>query len=177
MEVRKRRASGAPGNRFSARRVGRDDVGTWLLVEASVPHVHDEGWVTFVSPNPVLLVVPEGGHWVAATSHTGAKVDLCSAVSVGLDHVEFVDVELDVVWRWGEPARLDDLEEFHALALPEAEAAGYLFEADRIRACVDTGDAPFGAGFRQRLVDLTAPRDPRLQSTWAGAVGPPLSTP
>jgi hypothetical protein len=129
--------------------------------------------VVYLSPNPVLLVVPAGGRWVAATSHTGAKVDLCRGIGRGTDHIEFVDVELDVVWQWGEPARLLDVEEFEALGLPDA--AAFLAEAERIRACVDAGEAPFGRAFRQRLVDLAGPGDPRLRSTWAGAVGPYLA--
>jgi hypothetical protein len=138
--------------------------------------VHDtEGWVIYVSPNPVLLVVPDGGPWVAATSYGGAKVDLCRGIDVEPGFVEFVDVELDVMWRWGEPARIEDVEEFEALGLPEAEASRLFAEADRIRACVDAGDAPFGPAFRQRLVDLAGAGDPLLQSAWATGVGPYLA--
>lgn len=176
-EVSKRRASGVPGVRFTATQVASDEVGTWLLVEPSTPCVHDEGWVVFLSPNPVLLLLPEGGPWVASTSHTGAKVDLCKGVAVEADRVEFVDIELDVVWRWGDPARVEDVEEFVALELPAVEAQRYLVESERIRACVDAGEPPFGASFRQRLVDLSRPADPRLQSTWAGAVAPFLVDP
>ncbi len=171
-EVRKRRASGAPGVRFAATLLGKDEVGTWLMVEPGSPHVHDDGWVEFLSPNPLLLVFPEAGNWVAATTHTGAKVDLCSRISFGSDWVEFVDVELDVVWQWGAPARIDDLEEFHALALAEVESAHYLTEAERIRVAVDDGTAPFGPPFRERLVQLREQRDAALRATWAGAVGP-----
>jgi hypothetical protein len=173
--VRKRRASGAPGGGHSARWLEADDVGTWLLVEPGTPYVHDEGWVFYLSPNPILVVVPDGGHWVASTSHVAAKVDLCSRVVVGPDLVEFVDIELDVVWQWGQPARIEDVEEFRALALAEAEANRYLAEAERIRAAVDAGRAPFGPAFRQRLVDLTGAGDPQLQATWAGGVGPYLA--
>lgn len=172
IEIRKRRASGAPGVRFAATLVGRDQAGTWLLVEPAAPHVHDDGWVEYLSPNPVLLVFPEAGRWVASTSHTGAKVDLCSSITFGFDWIEFVDVELDVVWRWGEPARIDDLEEFQALAMEEAEAGRYLEEAERVRAAVDAGVAPFGPSFRERLVERVEQRDARLLATWAGAVGP-----
>lgn len=171
-EVRKRRASGAPGVRFEATLVVRDEAGTWLLVEPAAPHVHDDGWVEYLSPNPALLVFPEAGHWVASTTHTGAKVDLCSGITFGSDWVEFVDVELDVVWRWGEPARIDDLEEFQELAVEEAESGRYLKEAERIRAAVDSGIAPFGPPFRERLVELREQRDATLLATWAGAVGP-----
>lgn len=135
--------------------------------------MHDGGWVFYLSPNPALLVVPDGGQWVASTSHVAAKVDLCSRVTVGPDVVEFVDVELDVMWEWGEPARIVDLDEFEALALPDA--AGFLAKAQRIREDVDAGRAPFGPAFRQRLVDLAAPGDPLLRSTWAGGVGPNLA--
>ena len=137
--------------------------------------MHDEGWVFYLSPDPVLLVVPDGGYWVASTSHVAAKVDLCSRVTVGPDLVEFVDVELDVVWEWGQPARIEDVEEFRALALPDGEAARYLAEVERIRAAVDAGSPPFGPELRQRLVEITAPCDPLLRSTWAGAVGPNLA--
>ncbi|MGH3849802.1 MAG: DUF402 domain-containing protein, partial [Pseudonocardiaceae bacterium] len=176
-EIRKTRASGAPGSCFQARRLSQDDRGTWLLVEPSTPHVHEDGWVVLVSPNPHLLLVPDSGNWVAATSHTDAKVDLCSRISVGVDNIEFVDVELDVVWRWGEPARLEDIDEFEALALPTDEAASYLREAVRIQAAVDAGRAPLGPSFRQRLVEVAGPPDPLLQSTWATAVGPLLADP
>lgn len=174
-EVRKRRASGAPGVRFAASPVDRDDTGSWLLVEAGTAHVHDDGWVQFLSPNPVLLVIPDTGFWVASTSRTGAKVDLCSQVLSDDDHAEFVDVELDVVWRWGEPPRIDDVDEFHALGLTDGEAGAYLAEADRILALVGAGASPYGPAFRQRLVDLTAPPDAWLAATWAGAVGPNLA--
>lgn len=150
--------------------VGDDE----LLVAPSTPTVHEtEGWVVHLVPYPSLLVVPPSGRWVAATSHTGAKVDLCRQIRRGAEYVEFVDVELDVVWHWGEPARLVDVEEFESLDLPDA--ADYLAEAERIRACVDAGEAPFGPAFRQRLVELAPPGDPLLQRTWAGAVGPLLA--
>jgi hypothetical protein len=142
-------------------------------VGRATPHVHEtEGWVVYVSPNPVLLVIPEGGPWVAATSHTGAKVDLCRSIARGAGYVEFVDLELDVVWRWGEPAQVLDAEEFDALALPDA--AAYQAEAERIRACVDAGEEPFGPAFRGRLVELARPVDPLLGSTWAAGTGPLL---
>ena len=174
-EIRKRRASGAPDVRFGAEPVDRDGVGTWLL-EGSTPHIHDdEGWVVFVSPNPVLVLVPDTGGWVAWTTHAGAKIDLCRDITVGPDHVEFVDIELDLVWRWGENARIEDLDEFEALSLPSAEADRHLSAAERLRVQVDAGLGPFGSAFRLRLVDLTGAPDPRLRSTWAGAVGPLLA--
>ncbi len=126
-----------------------------------------------MSPNPVLLVIPEGGPWVAATSHTGAKVDLCRDIARGAGYVEFVDLELDVVWRWGEPAQVLDAEEFDALVLPGA--AAYRAEAERIRACVDAGEEPFGPAFRSRLVELAGPGDPLLGATWASGAGPFLA--
>ena len=43
---------------------------------------------------------------------------------------------------------------------------------ERIRAAVDSGTAPFGPAFRERLVKLTDQRDATLLATWAGAVGP-----
>ena len=124
----------------------------------------------FLSPNPVLLLVPDSGHWVASTSPTGAKVDLCRDIAVGLGGVGFVDVEIDVVWSWGSHAHIDDLDELHALGLPAAEEASYVAEAERIRAAVDAGASPFGPLFRQRLLDLVPTADPRLAATWAGPV-------
>lgn len=142
----------------------------------ATPHIDDtDGWVVYLSPNPLLLLVPEGGDWVAATSHTGAKVDLCREIAHGPAHVEFVDVELDVVWRWGEPARVTDMEEFQALCLPPEEADRYLAEAERIRVSVDAGEAPFGPAFRRRLIEVSGPAHPALGATWAGGVGPYLA--
>ena len=175
MEVRKRRASGAAGVRFAVQPVERDEAGSWFLAEASTPHVRDEGWVEYLSPNPVLLLIPHAERWVASTSATGAKVDLCSLVSVDDERVEFVDVELDVVWCWGEPARIDDVEEFEALGLPAEDAAGHLAEAERIRRAVDARTAPLGPAFRERLLGLVGPVDPRLAATWAAGAGPGLA--
>lgn len=125
-------------------------------------------------PGPVLGLVPHRGNWVASTSHTDAKVDLCRGVSVSPGNIEFQDVELDVVWRWGEPAHIVDLGEFEALSLPGREVERYRAEAERVRAAADEAIEPFGPGFRQQLMDCTSPPDPRLAGTWAGGVGPQL---
>lgn len=174
-EVAKLRASGAPGVRFAAQHVGRDAAGSWLLVPAGTAHLHDGGWVEFLSPNPVLLLVPDATCWVASTSYGGAKIDLVSSVRLDRHGLAFVDLELDVVWRWGERARLEDVEEFAALGLAPADAACYLAAAHRLRNAVDAGADPLGPGFRQRLVELAGPGDPHLRSTWAGGVASHLA--
>lgn len=136
--VRKSRASGAPGVRFQAVVLEHDALGCWFLIEPLTPHIHDDGgWVVAVLPVPVLGLAPYRGNWVASTSHVDAKVDLCRRVSISTDDIAFEDVELDVVWRWGEPARIVDLDDFEALALPPHEVARYLAEADAVRVAAE----------------------------------------
>lgn len=160
--------------RFEATPLG----GHEYLVAPGTPHVHDaEGWVVYVSPNPLLLVVPEGGSWVAATSYGGAKVDLCRNIAVDVGSVEFVDVELDVMWRWGEPAGIEDVEDFDALGLPDAEASRLFAEADRIRACVDAGATAvvwLDAGGSDVLVATADTTEGRAMGSFLMATAPTL---
>lgn len=171
-EIRKLRASGAPGVRYTAEWLGEDLDGTWLLIPPMTAHIDDVGgWLVALQLNPVLALVPDRGRWVASTSHTGAKVDLCRRVEATAHRVEFEDVELDVVWRWGEPARIDDVDEFEALCLRSDEAVSFTDDAEAIRAAVDAGEHPFGPAFRARLIELAGPPDALLAGVWAEGVG------
>lgn len=171
------RASGAPGATCPVRVLGEDVAGVWMLIEPLTPYLHDDGWVVAVATNAILALVPRHGRWVACTSHVGAKVDLCRRISIRPERIEFEDVELDVVWRWGEPAKIVDLDEFEDLALPAGDVHRHRADAAHIRSAADRGLAPFGPAFRQRLVDCAPPADPRLEMTWAGGAGPHLVEP
>ena len=145
----------------------------WFLIPAGRPHVHDDGWVHYVGPLPVLGWASPRERLIATTSYFSAKVDLTRRVVVSRELIEFEDVELDVVWRWGEPAEVVDVEEFEALGLPGPEMAGYRRQADQIRRAVDAGEGRWGQ-LRERLVETTPISDRRLASAWMAGVGPHL---
>ena len=163
--LRKRRYSGAPGDRVEAELVDEDEHGTWHLWRPLAIHVHDDGWVAGISSQGALTVVSHGQSWAVRVTHVGGHIDLVSRIERTGDDVTIWDIELDVGGEWGGAARVVDVDEFDELGLPETDAAPWLAEAERLREAVDRGDAPFGRSTLDRYASFVPP-EPLLDGTW-----------
>ncbi|MBC9715181.1 DUF402 domain-containing protein [Streptomyces sp. TRM66268-LWL] len=112
-----RKYDGRCSARWSARRLGADDHGTWLATAEGVRvSSADGGWVTRF---PYVMLVPEDAWWTATFCRPpGPEVycDVCTPAQWSADgtEVRMVDLDLDVVRLRGVPPHIEDEEEFAA---------------------------------------------------------------
>jgi hypothetical protein len=176
VDVVKTRWSGAASVRIPATIIDEDADGTWLLAPRLTPHLFETGWVGYVQHEPILGLIPSGGQpWTAWFGPANGKVDLSSSYRVdrGAGVVEFCDVELDVVWRWGEPARIVDQDEFDVLDMPSSQAVAFSTAAHDVCDLVDRGLPPFDSSKRDRVIALGGSPD-ATYGVWMGGVAPDL---
>ena len=171
--LRKQRWSGAPAISIGLEHAGDDEWGTWVLVPPLMPHLDETGWVVYMQATGVLGLIPPDSLWTAWFGLENGKIDISTEneVDLGTDLVRFVDAELDVVWRWGTPARIVDWDEFEELDMPGELASSLVAEAEMVRERIDRGDPPFGRATRDRLVDLVG-HEPEevLRRAWMGGM-------
>lgn len=137
--------------RYTTSRLGIDDHGTWLYGREGDPAQRgDETPVSFEST--FVMLVPHSRWWTLVYSptspHLSHYVDVCTQPCwVGDDHVEMIDLDLDVVRTADGRVLLWDEDEFteHSVDLgyPPSLIASARTTAAELMLSLERGDEPF----------------------------------
>lgn len=156
-----RKYDGSPHRDYPARRLGTDDMGTWLGVPtgtASVYHGRPS-----IEQIPFALLVPHDGWWTAMFNPAPRTSEIYCDIATpaqwdGTETVRIVDLDLDVVRRRGTGVvELRDEDEFaeHRLRFkyPDDLVAQAYVAAKWLYESLGDGTEPFGSAYR-RWLDL-----------------------
>jgi uncharacterized protein len=162
VQVRYRKYDGTAHRDYPARRLGDDDHGAWLGVEAGTTSIYHGG--PSVERIPFVLLIPRGQWWTAMFNPPPRTSEIYCDITtpaqwVGDHTVELVDLDLDVVRRRHSGlVELRDEDEFAAHRVSFGYPADVVEPAQRaaswLRAALEDGVQPFASRYRRFLAQL-----------------------
>jgi uncharacterized protein len=150
---------GRPHRGYPAIRLGEDEHGVWLgvpggeFIEATSPH-------EFKYEDPYVLLVPRNAWWTAIFNppprRTEVYCDITTPATWAIDHLQLVDLDLDVRRRRADGVvELVDEDEFEAhsrlFAYPDDVRAHAWSAARFLLGALGAGVEPFAGGFHRWL--------------------------
>lgn len=145
-----------PHWRQPMRRLGRDEHGTWLGMDAGAPFQKGDA-PPVPSPTPMVQLIAPEAWWTLLYNGPGHRypvyVDVTTPARwVGPARVEMVDLDLDVVCDAAGEVAIIDQDEFDehqvSLGYPPAWIAAASAAADEVAARLRGGAEPFGRRMR-----------------------------
>ena len=159
-------SSAARPTRFAATVIDEDDRGLWLRSDPLTIHRDLDGAFVYIATHTWLSLVPRDEMWFAMFAGANLKVDVCLPPVIGVDTIEFCDLELDVVMTiHPEPRdlRIVDQDEFAALGLPADLAAACEGTAEQVRDLIAGRQPPFDEVLDERI-EAVVGSDPLLHA-------------
>lgn len=150
--------------RFMTERLGEDEYGVWLGMQAGTPY-RGPRVGTFTTDH--VLLVPRNAWWTAkfrmATDEVSqVYVDICTPARWHGNRMTAIDLDLDVLRLRDGAVRVDDEDEFELhrveLRYPDWLIEGAVRSAAALRSMVERRVEPFGRAYEAWLAQVGAPR-------------------